>query len=68
MFLFCLTERSRQCMYSVMPRRVSARIVVVEKKYSECVSVALGIKRVVRMRRITTCGLTRANIYCYIIS
>ena len=55
------------CTYNVTRRRVCLTTVAVEKAisiiYSECVFVALGIKRGNRMRRIVKCGLSG---YCHI--
>ena len=36
--------------------------------YTECVFVALGIKRAMRMRRIVICGLPCNTIFFYTIS
>jgi len=36
--------------------------------YAECVSVALGIQRAMRMRHIVICGLSGSAIFFHIIS
>jgi hypothetical protein len=36
--------------------------------YSECVFVALGTQREMRLRRIVICGLPGSTIFCHIIS
>ena len=49
-------------------RLIPAAIVAVEKQQPECMSVALGIQHVIRMRHIVICSLPRSTVFFHIIS
>jgi len=61
-----------QCMRDVILRRFRVKIFVVEKvmsvKQYECVFLALGIERPMRMCYTVICGLPRSTIFSHIIS
>ena len=69
---FTNVEKYRQCTYKVTLRRVRATIVVVGKAmsitYCECVFVALGIRRAIRMDRIVICDLSGCAIFFHVVS
>ena len=71
---FCWTanmnRQDRQTECDVTKRPVSATVGAVEIRitYSECVFVALGTQRQMRMPHILICGLPRCTTVFYIIS
>ena len=54
-------QQDRQCTYDVTMRRVPATTVAVT--FSECVSVALGIRHAMHIRHIVICGLSGSQYF-----
>jgi hypothetical protein len=66
-----LNKQNRQSTFTVTLRGVRVTIVAVKKArkiiHSECVFVASGIQREMRMRRIVISGLSGSTTFFYII-
>ena len=62
--------QERQSKYEVILRSVRTSTVIVESciKYSECVFVALGTQRAMRMLHIVICDLSDFTVFFNIIS
>jgi hypothetical protein len=61
-----VAQHDKQCTYEVLTRHLFCRGKVTSIKYSECVSVALGIQQAWRMGRITvTCCLPGSTIFLH---
>jgi hypothetical protein len=62
------TKKTGDVRIYVTSRRVCTTVVGVEKRHSECVSVALLIQHAMRMRHIITCFPSISTIIFHIIS
>jgi hypothetical protein len=65
------TEQDRQCTYKLNIEARSCNLCCSVKAkgitYCECVFVALGIQRAIRMRQIVICGMPRPTKFFYIV-
>ena len=65
------TEQDRQCTYKLNIEARSCNLCCSVKAngitYCECVFVALGIQRAIRMRQIVICGMPRPTKCFYIV-
>jgi len=63
-----VTINDIQRTYNATFWRVRVTIVAVEKEYCECVFVALGTQREMRMRHIVVCGVPDSTIFFHVVS